>query len=226
MFIAEVTDLTEVYSQSLPVSETWLCFVHCKFFFLFYVFITNSSRMLSFFTHCPRTFLHYPELILCFMHPVYSFLGLFYFLIEYILQKFSKKKGSEKVPVILFILTLSGLTGYRILWWNWFFFRILDALSFSFQECCQEVWKHYFWSFVLYIFLSMKVLFFHLIPNVLKCHIICPGGGCFSVHCGRQAEMVPVNGEIFCYFFTSSHTLPHFFLYDSSIIILYLLDFL
>ena len=115
MFIAEVTDLTEVYSQSLPVSETWLCFVHCKFFFLFYVFITDSSRMLSFFTHCPRTFLHYPELILCFMHPVYSFLGLFYFLIEYILQKFSKKKGSEKVPVILFILTLSGLTGYRIL---------------------------------------------------------------------------------------------------------------
>ena len=25
----------------------------------------------------------------------------------------------------------------------------------------------------------MKVLFFHLISNVLKCHIICPGGGCF-----------------------------------------------
>lgn len=110
--------------------------LYIAFFFLFYVFITNSSRMLSFFTHCPRTFLHYPELILCFMNPVYSFLGLFYFLIEYILQKFSKKKGSEKVAVILFILTLSGLAGYRILWWNWFFFRILDALSFSFQECC------------------------------------------------------------------------------------------
>ena len=51
------------------------------------------------------------------MHPVYSFLGMFYFLIEYILQKFSKKEGSEKVPVILFILALglSGLAGYRIL---------------------------------------------------------------------------------------------------------------
>ena len=51
---------------------------------------------------------------------------------------------------------------------------------------------------MVYVFLAMKVLFFHLINNVLKCHIICPGGGCFSVHCGRQAEMVPVSNMYGC----------------------------
>lgn len=119
MFIAEVTDLTDIYSQNSQFQFVKHGFVlYIANFFLFYVFITNSSIQNAFIFHTLSQ--NFPTLsrVDPLFHASCLLISWFVLLLSGVeLQKFSKKKGSEKVPVILFILTLSlsGLAGYRIL---------------------------------------------------------------------------------------------------------------